>query len=392
LGYGEVAKVRRVAYISGSRADYGLMRCVLRRVQETKSLSLSIIATGMHLSREFGLTVREIERDGFRIAARLPCLRPEDTGAGMLRSYSRFLYRLIETLENIKPDILLLLGDRWEMLAGAMAGSYMNIPVAHVHGGEVSGSIDETNRHVITRFAHIHLVATREHARVLSKIGEQPDRIHVVGAPGLDEIVSHDYAPANLVATKYGLDPDNAHLLLVQHPVVSESHLAAAQIRKTLDAIVRMRLPTTAVCPNADAGGRQMINVMKSYANRYSFIRLYRSIPREEYLGLMAASNAIVGNSSSGMIEAASFHLPSVNIGTRQAGRIIAANVLNVSYDEGRIARAIHVALSERFRARLRALKNPYGDGHTAERVVSVLAKLRPTPKLLQKRLKWGRN
>ena len=379
-------------YITGTRADYGLMRSVLRSIQATRSLDLSIIATGMHLSHEFGSTIHEIEDDGFRIAARIHSLGRGDTGAGMLRSFSRFTSRLADTLETLRPSILLLLGDRWEMLAGAMAGSYMNIPVVHMAGGDVSGSVDEPNRHAVTRFAHVHLVATREHARVLTKMGEQESRIHIVGAPGLDDIVSHNYTPPEVVFGKYGIEPSGPHALLVQHPVVSECDSAGAHMGETLDAILRLRLRTTAIFPNADAGGRQIIRVMRQFAKGYPLIRLYKSIPRDDYLGIMAISNVIVGNSSSGIVEAPLFRLPCVNIGTRQLGRIQAANVVNVGYDAEEIGRAIRKALSERFRRELRGLKNPYGDGHTGPRVARILAKLQPTAGLLQKRLGYRKS
>jgi GDP/UDP-N,N'-diacetylbacillosamine 2-epimerase (hydrolysing) len=386
LGHGQVGK-RKVTYISGTRADYGLMRSVLRRIQANRRLALTIVATGMHLSRDFGSTIRQIRRDGFQVSKTIPSLSPEDTGAGMLRSFSKFLAQLTEALEDIRPDMILLLGDRWEMLAGAMAGAYMNIPVAHIHGGEITGSVDEPNRHAITRFAHIHLVATREHGRVLRKIGEQRDRIHVVGAPGLDDIISHNFAPPGRVAAEYGLDQDEPHVLLVQHPVVSESDFAGAQIKKTLDAIVHLRFPTTAIYPNADAGGRQMIQVMKKYASKYLFLQLFKNIPRDEYLALMSVSNVIVGNSSSGIVEAASFGLPAVNIGIRQLGRIHTRNVLNVDYDTREIAKAIKTALSARFISKLEGLENPYGDGHTGQRVARILANVRITRNLLQKKL-----
>lgn len=378
---------KKVVYISGTRADYGLMRSVLRDIEKTHNLSLSIIATGMHLSREFGYTVREIERDGFRISAKIPSLRPEDTGAGMLRSFSRFLERLVDSLERQRPDIVLLLGDRWEMLAGAMAGSYMNTLVAHIHGGELSGSIDEPNRHAITRFSHLHLVATRQHAKLLRMIGEEPSRIHVIGSPGLDDITSHNYTNPKLVAEKYRIQPRRPHLLLVQHPVVTEREQASAQITKTLKAIVRAGIRTTAIYPNADAGGREMIRAMKRYARKYGFIQLFRNIPRDDYLGLMASSSVIVGNSSSGIIEATSFHLPAVNIGTRQQGRIHPANVLDVSYGEQEIYAAIRTALSAGFQAKIRKLRNPYGNGGTGTRVARILARTKPTARLLQKRL-----
>ena len=386
MGHGKVGK-RKIAYISGTRADYGLMRSVLKRIQANRRLALTIVATGMHLSRDFGSTVKQIRRDGFQISKTIPSLSPEDTGAGMLRSFSKFLARLTEALEDNRPDMILLLGDRWEMLAGAMAGAYMNIPVAHIHGGEITGSVDEPNRHAITRFAHIHLVATPEHARVLRKIGEQQDRIHVVGAPGLDDIVSHNFAPPGGVAAEYGFDQNEPHVLLVQHPVVTESNLAGAQIKKTLDAIVHLRVPTTAIYPNADAGGRQMIQAMKEYASKHTFIQLYKNIPRDEYLALMGASSVIVGNSSSGIVEAASFGLPAVNIGIRQLGRIHPRNVLNVDYDTREIAKVLKSALSTGFRSKLRGLENPYGDGHTGRRVARILANVRITRDLLQKKL-----
>jgi GDP/UDP-N,N'-diacetylbacillosamine 2-epimerase (hydrolysing) len=386
LGHGQVAR-RKIVYISGTRADYGLMHSTLKAIHETGSLDLAIVVTGMHLSSQFGSTVHEIERDGFTIAARVKSLQPEDTGAGMLRSFSRFLTNLISVLENVKPAILLLLGDRWEMLAAAMAGSYMNILVAHVHGGEFSGSIDDPNRHAITRFSHLHLVATREHARVLEKIGEQSSRIHVVGAPGLDDIISHNYLDPGVVAEKYKIDRTRPLVLLVQHPVVTEWESARDQIMKTLDAIVNLHFQTIAIYPNADAGGRNMIAVMKRYANKFPLIRLYRNIPREEYLAIMAIAGVMVGNSSSAMIEAASFHLPAVDIGTRQSGRICPGNVLRVSHNQREIARAIRTAISREFRQRIAKLRNPYGDGRAAPRIAEILTRLQPTTQLLQKRL-----
>ncbi len=386
MGHAGLGK-RKVAYITGTRADYGLMRTVLRRIEATRKLSLSIIATGMHLSREFGYTIKEIERDGFDISARVPSLRPEDTGAGMLQSFSTFLSRLVDVVADLRPNIILLLGDRWEMLAGAMAGSYMNTLVAHIHGGEFSGSIDESNRHVITRFAHLHLVATQQHARVLLRLGEERHRIHVVGSPGLDDIVSGNYAATEDVVKKYHIDRSQPHILLVQHPVVTEREWAGSQMKRTLDAILRMGVQTTAIYPNADAGGREMIEVLRAYSKRHPFIQVHRSIPRDEYLGLMACANAIVGNSSSGIIEASSFNLPAVNIGTRQQGRIHPANVLDVDYDSRQIAKAIQKGMSRTFSTRIRGLKNPYGNGHTATKVARILARTRPTTALLQKKL-----
>jgi len=304
-----------------------------------------------------------------------------------LRSFARFLTRVVDTLEQLQPDVILLLGDRWEMLAGAMAGSYMNLLVAHIHGGELSGSIDEPNRHAITRFSHLHFVATRQHARLLCEIGEEPSRIHIIGSPGLDDIATHNYAPKEVVGKKYHLVVNRPHALLVQHPVVTERHQAGEQMTRTIDAIVRLGISTTAIYPNADAGGRVMIRVMEKYAKRHHFIRPYKNITRDEYLGLMAVSSVIVGNSSSGIIEAASMGVPAVNIGTRQQGRIHPGNVIDVDYDTAQIAQAIRKGLATGFRTKIRGLKNPYGNGRSGVRIAKILSKIRPTPILLQKRL-----
>ena len=381
-------KKRQVVYISGTRADYGLMRSTLREISHTKALSLSILVTGMHLAHEFGYTVNEIRRDGFRIYAKIPSLRKEDTGAGMLRSFSSFLTDLVNVLEHReRPDLMLLLGDRWEMLAGAMAGAYMNILVAHIHGGELTGSVDEPNRHAITRFSHLHLVATKQHANLLLRLGEEPSRIHIIGSPGIDDIVSRTYSPLDTVTHKYGIDPRSPHILLVQHPVVTEHELAAAQIKSTLRAIERTGYRTTAIYPNADAGGREMIKVMRRFSKRNNLIRLYRNITRSDYLGLMACANMIVGNSSSGIIEAASFRLPAVNIGTRQQGRVHPRNVIDVDYSETQIYAAMRKAMTPSFLARMKGMSNPYGSGGTSVKVARILSRVKTTPTLLQKRL-----
>lgn len=381
--------MKKIIYITGTRADYGLMRSTLRSIRERSDLALSLIVTGMHLSHEFGYTVRQIQRDSFDIAAKLPALSSQDTGAAMVKSFGKFVIRLTDALEKLNPDIVLLLGDRWETMAGALVGAYMNRLVAHVAGGELSGSIDEPNRYVITRFAHLHFVATKEFAERLERIGEEKKRIHVVGAPGLDDIVEGNLSRPTVVERKFGLDLDRPLFLVVQHPVVAEYENAEQQMETTLKAVAEFKFQTIVIYPNADAGGRRMISVIDEYQKKIPFLFSYENLCREDYLGIMAVSSVMIGNSSSGLVEAPSFRLPVVNIGTRQSGRIRAKNVIDVGYSVPEIAAAIKRALSREFIAEIQDCKNPYGDGKTGAKIAAVLSKCKINSGIVQKRLAY---
>lgn len=376
---------RKIAVLTGTRAEYGILRPILKRINDHPNLELYLIVTGMHLSDEFGYTVKEIESDGFNIYARLDTLNRDDTGAGMAKYIGDTTIKLAEVFERLHPDILILLGDRGEMLAGAIAAACMNILIAHIHGGESSGSVDEGFRHAISKLAHLHFVATDESKQRLLLLGEDPNRIFVVGAPGLDDIYE-DLLPPEEIAKKYGLDLSKPIVLLVQHPVVTEVEEAPYQIRETLEAIADLKLQTITIYPNADAGGRRMIKVIKEYEKKYSFIKAYKNLPRREYLSLMSIATVMVGNSSSGIIEAPSFGLPVVNIGTRQKGRLRAGNVIDVGYNKEEIKNAILKAIyDENFRKKVKSIKNPWGDGKASERIVNILANIKIDKKLLQK-------
>ncbi|HIP90189.1 MAG TPA: UDP-N-acetylglucosamine 2-epimerase (hydrolyzing) [Candidatus Nanopusillus sp.] len=376
---------RKIAVVTGTRAEYGILKPILKKIDSNSKLDLYLIVVGMHLSEEFGYTIKEIEKDGFRIYAKLDTLNKEDTGAGMARYIGNTIIEISKVLENLKPDILLLLGDRGEMLAGAIAATCMNILIAHVHGGEVSGSIDEGFRHAISKLAHIHFVATNESKQKLISLGEDSSRIFVVGAPGLDDIYENLLSPQE-IEKKYSIDLSKPLILLVQHPVVNEVDEASNQIRETLEAIVDLKYQTVVIYPNADAGGRQMIKIIEEYKKRYSFIKTYKSLPRRDYLSLMSVATVMVGNSSSGIIEAPSFGLPVVNIGTRQKGRLRAGNVIDVSYNREEIKNAILKAIQDRkFKEKVRNIKNPWGDGKASERIVNILSSVKICKDLLQK-------
>jgi len=381
--------MRKIAVITGTRAEYGIFKSVLREIETNPELDLSLIVIGMHLSTEFGYTVKEIEEDGFKIEAKIAVLHSGDTGAAMSKSIGKCMVRTANALEKIKPDVLLILGDRSEMLLGAVSATYMGIPIAHIHGGDISGNVDEPVRHAITKLTHIHFTATKESADRIIKMGEEPWRVHVVGAPGLDLILNEKMPEPREITRKYGLDLSKPILLVVQHSVITEADDAPNQIRETLEAISELGYQTILIYPNADAGGRRMIEVIREY-EKYPFIRTFRSILHKEYLSLMKLASVIVGNSSSGIIEAPSFRLPVINIGTRQRGRQRAENVIDVDYDKEEIKMAIQKALyDEKFKEKVKNCKNFYGDGKAGMRIANFLSEIKIDRRLLEKRMTY---
>ena len=381
--------MRRIVYLTGTRADYGLFYQALRRIEEHPDLGLELIVTAMHLAPEFGYTVRLVEEDGFDIAARVETLLAGDSGGSMGRAIGLGILGLTQALESIQPDILILLGDRGETLAGAIAGAYLNISIAHVHGGEVSGTIDESVRHAITKFAHIHFPSTQENGERIVKMGEDPARVYVVGAPGLDYLRLVEPMERAEIESDLDLDLSKPVLLMTQHPVTTEVEAAAEQMRITLEAVKAVGVQTVITYPNADSGGRAMIRVLEEYRS-LPFIRVRKNLGQRRYVSLLRYASAMVGNSSSGIIEAPFFGLPVINIGTRQQGRQCAENVLNVPYDKNVIERAIRMVLTdETFIQQARHCTNPYGDGHAGERIAQTLAQIPLDREFLQKRLTY---
>lgn len=378
---------RRIAVVTGTRAEYGIIRPVLREIDAHPDLELSLIAMAQHLSPEFHCTVQEIEADGFRISAKVETLLSSDSGGGMVRALGLAIIQLAQVMEMLRPDIIVATGDRGEMLAAAIVGAHMNIPVAHQHGGEISGTVDESIRHAITKFAHIHLPATQQSAERIRQLGEDADRIYVVGAIGLEQIREKQYLSPSEVGQQLDLDLSAPIVLVSQHPVTTEVSRAGAQMRKTMEAIKTVGLQTVLIYPNSDAGGRAMCRVIDEYEDLPN-VRRFVNAPRELYLGLMNIASVMVGNSSSGIIEAPSFHLPFVNVGSRQSGRQRGENVVDVSYDFDEIAGAIRVAVSDlAFRERVERALNPYDYGPSKGKVADILAAVEIDAKLIQKRM-----
>lgn len=380
---------RKIAVVTGTRADYGIYYYVLKAIQKNPQLELALIACGMHLCPEFGMTINEIKKDGFEIADSFETILASDTGSAMAKSIGISIMYMTKSFENIKPDILLILGDRGEMLAAAIAAIHMNIPVAHIHGGEVTGTVDESVRHAITKLSNIHFPATEDSKERIIKLGEKEENIFVCGAPGLDYIKNATYLSRQEVLERFKLK-DEKILLMTQHSVTSERDKVSEQIKETMEAIVSLKYQTIITYPNSDNGGREIIKCIEEYAAKYDFIKLFKNLSQTEYLSLLNIAHVMIGNSSSGIIEAASFKLPVINIGTRQAGRLRACNVLDVEYNKEEIIEAVKKCLfNEDFKGELDSCINPYGDGEASEKIAKILSEIHISRELIQKRITY---
>ena len=337
--------VKKIAVITGSRADYGLMRSTIKSIDSHPTLELYLIVTGMHLSHQFGYTINDIRNDGFTIASEVDVLLSGDSKASMATSTGLGIIKLSQSFEMIKPDIVLIEGDRWEMLSAAIAAAFLNIPIAHVSGGDITegGCIDESIRHAITRFAHIHFPGTHQSAERILKMGEEAWRVYEVGDPGNDLSYFKPIKP-EILENRFNIKLNEPILLVVQHPVTYEAQHAAEQMHETMEAIVELGLQTIIIYPNADAGGQSMVEEIKKYSTRPN-IRILKNLVRDEYLSLMAVSNVIIGNSSSGIVESPFFKIPVVNIGIRQQGRERSTNIIDVGYNREEVISGVKKAL-----------------------------------------------
>jgi len=361
--------MRRVCYLSGTRADFGLMKNTLLAISSHPNLDLDVFATGMHLSEQHGLTVTEIEQSGLRLRGRLVTPMAPATGLTMANATAETLRGFAHTLAEDRPDVVLLLGDRGEMLAGAIAALYLNIPVAHIHGGERSGTVDEPVRHAISKLAHWHFTATEDARERLIRMGEAPENVHVTGAPGLDEI--HDFTPTSreMVFERYGLDHERPVALLIFHPVLQDADNAGEQVQAVLSALLAADVQILALMPNSDAGSTAVREVLSRVAASAD-VKVRVHLPRSDLMDAMAHFDLMIGNSSAGIIEAASFGIPVINVGSRQNLRERNSNVVDVGVDRDDLNAAVRKALA----LRRTVHKNVYGDGNTARAIADFLA------------------
>ncbi|WP_446743343.1 UDP-N-acetylglucosamine 2-epimerase [Silvibacterium acidisoli] len=377
---------RTIAVVTTSRADYSHLYWPLRELQAHPEVELRLIVLASHLSPEFGSTVREIEADGFAIAAKLECLLSSDSDVGMAKSIGVGVLSLADTLGQMRPDLLLLIADRYEMLAPASVALALRIPIAHIEGGEVSeGAIDDAVRNALTKMSHIHFTSTELARRRVIRMGEESWRVHRAGAPSLDHIRRSQLLSRSEVEARVGLDLSRATTLIAYHPVTilrdttSEMEALFAALEKHPDQLV--------FCyPNADAGSRIIIDRTRQFLSQRSGCHLFVNLPAVVYWSLLRSVRLMIGNSSSGIMETGSFAMPTVNVGMRQQGRERAPNILDAAPAIESIAAKIDQALAPGFQESVRGMTNPYGDGHAAERIVHVLTTLPPSETLLLKR------
>lgn len=372
--------MRKICYVSGTRADFGLMQATLQDIHSRADLELSIVVTGMHLVAQYGFTVGEIERAQLPISARIDVDMSVPSGATMARNIGLMLIGITGAFERIAPDIVLLLGDRGEMLAGALAAIHLNIPVVHIHGGERSGTVDEPVRHAISKLSHFHFTATEDARNRLVRMGEHPERVYVTGAPGLDGLTDSIESGRNELLSSAGLRTDLPVALMVYHPVLQEEAEAGREAEAIVGALKAKGIQIVAVMPNADAGSDAVRSVLNR-SERDGGVHLAAHIPRERFVAWMAAADLMIGNSSAGIIEAASFGIPVINVGSRQGMRERNLNVADVVLNAAALDAAIGGALSNgRFTPH-----NVFGDGKTAPRIASLLAAVVLDKSLMEK-------
>jgi len=368
---------RRICVVTGSRAEYGLLYWLMKEIQVSPDMDLQVVVTGMHLSPEFGLTYRTIEEDGFRIDAKVEMLLSSDTPVGIAKSIGLGTIGFADAFERLKPDIVVLLGDRFEIFSAAQAALVARIPVAHLHGGEsTEGAIDEAFRHAITKMAHLHFTATEEYRARVIQLGEDPQRVFCVGAAALDNIRRLSLLGRPELEEVLGFHLGTKNLLVTFHPATQEADTAGYQFGEllaALDDFADVRLIFT--LPNADTGGRVVRAMIEDYvAARSERAVAYTSLGHLRYLSAMQFVDAVVGNSSSGLIEAPSFRIGTINIGDRQRGRIKAASVIDCEPTQQSIGEALRRLYSADFQGPLRQITNPYGEDPVAGRIVRVLA------------------
>jgi len=366
---------RKICVATGTRADYGCLRWVMDGIRRTSGLELQIVATGMHLSPEFGLTYREIEQDGFVIDCKIETLLSSDTPTALAKSMGLGLIGFGEALQRLRPDLLLVLGDRFEIFSAAAAATVARIPIGHAHGGETTeGAFDEALRHSITKMSHLHFVAAEEYRQRVIQLGEDPGRVFLVGGLGVDKIKKLNLLGRDSLESALGFKLGDKNLLITFHPVTLENATSAEQMKELLCALETIKdTHLIFTMPNADTGGRALIAMIEQFVANRPTARAYTSLGELRYLSCIRHVDGVVGNSSSGLTEAPSFGKGTVNIGDRQRGRLKAASVIDCNPDREAIGAALNRLFSPAFRATLTGVRNPYGEGGASEKIVRIL-------------------
>jgi UDP-hydrolysing UDP-N-acetyl-D-glucosamine 2-epimerase len=380
--------MRKIAVFTGTRAEYGLLYWIIKSLNESVNVDLQLFVGGMHMSPEFGYTIEQIEADGFPILERMEFLLSSDSPVGISKSMGLALINAAEAIERQKPDLIVLLGDRFESMAIAQAAMIACLPVAHIHGGETTeGLIDEAVRHSITKMSHLHFAATEQYRKRIIQLGEQPERVFNFGAPGIDSIVKLKLIELDELPSAINFELNKPYIMVTYHPVTLESDGASSSLINLLNVLDEYPDHQLIITyPNADTNGRKLIKILDEYKTlNHSRVLLVQSLGQLRYLSLMKYCEVVIGNSSSGLIETPSFKVPTVNIGNRQKGRIGGDTVLNCDESVDLIRNALEKALSQKFKLFCQSTVNPYGQGDSSTRIVEQLINY-PLNKIINKK------
>ncbi len=366
---------RKICVVTGTRAEFGLMRWLMQEVQTTPGLALQVLATGMHLSPEFGLTYKEIEQAGFAIDARVEMLLSSDTSTAVTKSMGLGMIGYADAFARLSPDLIVVLGDRFEIFAAAAAALIAGIPVAHLHGGETTeGAFDEAIRHSITKMSHLHFVAAEDYRKRVIQLGEQPERVFLVGGLGIDAIKRVTLLDRETLEASLDFKLGSRNLLITFHPVTLEGQSSGRQMAELLDALGELKdTHLIFTMPNADTGGRELASMVNAFVATHPNARVYSSLGQLRYLSCMKLVDGVIGNSSSGLAEAPSMGVGTVDIGDRQKGRLAAASVIHCQPEKSSILRAVQQLYEPVFREALPTMVNPYGNGGASQKIVDVL-------------------
>lgn len=381
----------RIAVLTGTRAEYGLLYWTIKAIEDDEDLELQLIVTGSHLSPEYGLTVREIETNNIPIAEKIDMLLSSDREQGIAKSMGVLMISLAQAFDRLKPDILLVLGDRYEVLAAASVAVVMNIPIAHLCGGEsTEGAIDEQIRHAVTKLSHIHFAQREQYEQNILNMGEERWRVHHVGMIGYENIQRLPLLEKGDLEKQLGFAFDKTTLVVTYHPVTLEKHSLEQQIDNLLAALSQFHANIVFTFPNADSGGRLIIEKIKHFQACHEDVHLYHNLGQLKYLSLLQYCDAMVGNSSSGILEAPFFSLPAVNIGDRQQGRQRAESIIDVSYDPEDIVKGIKRAIDPEFRKNLKTMVERHKDRYCSEYIVKTLKEALKNENLMRKKLSFS--
>jgi GDP/UDP-N,N'-diacetylbacillosamine 2-epimerase (hydrolysing) len=367
--------MRKICIVTGTRAEYGLLRWVMEGIRNSPKLELQVIATGMHLSPEFGLTYREIEKDGFSINRKVEMLLSSDTPVGVAKSMGLCSVGFADAFHELNPDLILILGDRFELFSAVSVAMVSRIPVAHLHGGEATeGLIDESIRHSITKMSHLHFVAAEEYKMRVIQLGEQPDRVFNVGGLGIDNILKLILLDRTELENSIKFKLGSKNLLITFHPVTLENSTSAQQMGELLSALNKLdNTNLIFTMPNSDTDGRVLFKIIEDYVSSNIKSVVFTSLGQLRYLSCLKHIDGVIGNSSSGLLEVPTFKIGTINIGDRQRGRLKAISVIDCEPNESSISSAIKKLYSADFQHKLTTVKNPYGSGGASESIVKIL-------------------